>query len=361
MKILTIVGARPQFIKAAAISRQIEKNYKSQITEIILHTGQHFDNNMSEIFFSDMNIPKPKINLKISGGNHGAMTAKMLEGIEKVILDEKPDYVLLYGDTNSTLAGSLAAVKLKVPIAHVEAGLRSYNMNMPEEVNRILTDRVAKLLFCPTNIAVNNLKKEGITEGVINSGDVMYDISLIFKEEAQKKSTIKRRLNLKTNEFILATCHRAENTDKKENLKEILNALENIAKNFTVIFPVHPRTKKLIEFYNLDSLTTNIVLIEPLSFFDTLALEQSAKMILTDSGGIQKEAFFYNTPCITLRDETEWIETIELGWNILAGANSKNILQAFNFFIDHHPFEKKYLPYGDGMASKIIIDTILIS
>ncbi|WP_353439141.1 UDP-N-acetylglucosamine 2-epimerase (non-hydrolyzing) [Polynucleobacter sp. UK-FUSCHL-C3] len=359
MKILTVVGARPQFIKAAAISRVIRDQYTNSIEEIIVHTGQHHDENMSQIFFDELDIPKPKFNLEISGGGHGAMTGKMLEGIERVLLQERPDCLLIYGDTNSTLAGALAATKLHIPVAHVEAGLRSFNMRMPEEINRILSDRISSLLFCPTKTAVENLSAEGLKNGVYQVGDVMYDVALFYRERAQKNSLILSSLGLTSKNFALATCHRAENTDDPQRLASILEAFSEIAKDLPLVLPLHPRTKKLITENNLSSLLDSIIITDPLSFLDMTALEQGAKIILTDSGGVQKEAFFYNTPCITLRDETEWVETVSLGWNQLVGANTKAIIQAVekvkmdpNQVVQHHP-------YGNGDASQAICKHLL--
>lgn len=352
MKIITIVGARPQFIKAAAISRVIKNNYVDKIEEVIVHTGQHYDDNMSKVFFEELDIPKPKYNLEISGGNHGEMTGRMLEAIESVLLEEKPDWVLIYGDTNSTLAGALAASKLHIPVAHVEAGLRSFNMQMPEEINRILSDRVSTLLFCPTKTAVTNLKAEGIINGVYDVGDVMYDVALYYKELASKKSNILNQLNLKASGYVLATCHRAENTDHPEKLKEILTALAKLAEDLPVIFPIHPRTRKLINDYGLNEHLKLINATAPLSFIDMIALEQSSHLIITDSGGVQKEAYFYGVPCLTTRNETEWVETVDSGWNQLVNANSDHILNAYLKL--KRPSLRPEL-YGDGQAAEHII------
>lgn len=358
MKIVTIIGARPQFIKASAVSRVIRYIYSKQIQEILVHTGQHSDDNMSKIFFKDLDIPEPKYNFGISGGQHGSMTGRMLEAIENVLLTEKPDCLLVYGDTNSTLAGALAAIKLHIPIAHVEAGLRSYNMNMPEEINRILADRVSTFLFCPTDTAVHNLKSEMITKGVHYVGDVMYDVALFYRDLAIQQSNILQRLNLTSGNFVLATCHRAENTDIPERLKEILFALSTLSSQFPVILPLHPRTVKAIHKNNFDHYLQKIIVVEPLSFIDMIALEQSAHVIITDSGGVQKEAFFYKVPCITIRDETEWIETIESSWNQLVGADSNKIIAAAsNLKVPN----KQMKPYGDGQASQKIIDQLLKS
>jgi UDP-GlcNAc3NAcA epimerase len=359
MRIMTVVGARPQFIKAATISRVIKKSHQSEIKEIIVHTGQHYDENMSSVFFNQLEIPKPEYNLEISGESHGAMTGKMLEGIETVIKKEKPNYLLVYGDTNSTLAGALAAAKLQVPIAHVESGLRSYNMKMPEEINRILTDRVSKLLFCPTDEAVRNLSQEGIINGVFNVGDVMYDAAIFYRNRVDKKSNILAKLNLNSGEYVLATCHRAENTDDPSRLMSILKALYEISDRISVVFPLHPRTKKLVQKYGLTHLTKNLTIMEPLDYIDMISLEKSAKVILTDSGGVQKEAFFFNVPCITMRDETEWVETIEMGWNRVVGASKSAIVNAYEFFLSSPPKNENKKPYGSGDAAEKIVNYIL--
>ena len=359
MKILTVVGARPQFIKAAAISRAVRDQYSNSIEEIIVHTGQHHDENMSQIFFDELDIPKPKFNLEISGGGHGAMTGKMIEGIERVLLQERPDCLLIYGDTNSTLAGAISAAKLHIPVAHVEAGLRSFNMQMPEEVNRILSDRISTLLFCPTKTAVENLSAEGIKNGVYQVGDVMYDVALFYRERAQKNSRILSSLGLTNKSFALATCHRAENTDDPDRLSSILSAFSEIAKDLPLVLPLHPRTKKLIAENNLNSLLDSITVADPLPFLDMIALEQGAKMILTDSGGVQKEAFFYNTPCITLRDETEWVETVSLGWNQLVGADTRAIIRAVEKISLNANSAAQNTPYGNGDASQEICQHLL--
>jgi UDP-GlcNAc3NAcA epimerase len=367
MKILTVVGARPQFIKAGAVSRVIRDEYARDISEIIIHTGQHYDDNMSGIFFAQLDIPEPRYNLEISGGGHGSMTGRMLEALERVFLAEKPDWVLIYGDTNSTLAAALAAAKLHVPVAHVEAGLRSFNMRMPEEVNRILADRVSSLLFCPTPTAVKNLTAEGINRGVHHVGDVMYDVSLFYADLARTQSTALHDLNLPCGQFALATCHRAENTDDPKRLSEIVTALGLISESMPVIFPVHPRTAGILKERNLTSLLKSVQLADPLPFLDMVALEQAAKIILTDSGGVQKEAFFYGVPCITMRDETEWVETVEMGGNQLCGADAMKILNAFQVVqvkggatpVGSDGRSNGYsMPYGDGYAAKNILEII---
>nr|WP_197713235.1 UDP-N-acetylglucosamine 2-epimerase (non-hydrolyzing) [Polynucleobacter necessarius] len=359
LKIITVVGARPQFIKAAAVSRAISSHFSDKIEEKIIHTGQHFDENMSQVFFDELGVPKPHYNLAISGGSHGAMTGRMLEGIEQVLLNEKPDWLLIYGDTNSTLAGALAAAKLHIPIAHVEAGLRSFNMRMPEEINRIVSDRISTLLFCPTETAVQNLKAEGITRGAINVGDVMYDVALYYKNRGVQSSNILERLNLLGKNFILATCHRAENTDDIIRLTNIIEALAQLAKSKPVVLPLHPRTKKLLADFGMENKLGSILCVDPLPFLDMVALEQSAKIIMTDSGSVQKEAFFYGVPCITMREETEWVETVDLGWNILVGASKEKILEAENSFLNEDLKKTIILPYGNGDASIGIIKNLL--
>lgn len=357
-KILTVVGARPQFIKAAAVSRVIRESYSDKVEEIIVHTGQHFDHNMSKVFFEELDIPTPKYNLDISGGGHGVMTGRMLEAIEKVLEEERPDCLLIYGDTNSTLAGALAASKLHIPIAHVEAGLRSFNMRMPEEINRIVSDRVSSLLFCPTDVAVDNLAREGIVSGVHNVGDVMFDASLFYRELAVQRSRCLEDLKLNDDGYVLATCHRAENTDDPARLSGIVEALIEISRGMPVVFPLHPRTKKLLmqrdDIVGLDKLT----LIDPLPFLDMIRLERSAHAIITDSGGVQKEAYFFGVPCLTTRDETEWVETVSSGWNKLVGADFDLICDAYKALEkpSSHP-----LLYGDGHASKHILEQLVKS
>jgi UDP-GlcNAc3NAcA epimerase len=355
VNILTIIGARPQFIKAAVISRMLRSNdQKHKINELIVHTGQHFDDNMSKFFFEELDIPKPKYNLDLSGGSQGKMTGRMLEAIERVLLKEKPDWVLIYGDTNSTLAGALAAAKLHIPIAHIEAGLRSFNLHMPEEINRVIVDRVSTLLFCPTHSAVDNLKAEGILKGVYLVGDVMYDASLFYRDIALQRSRILKKLGLESGEYVLATCHRAENTDDPIKLIEILTALLEISSETKVVLPLHPRTKKAIKTYGLDYLTEGLIVSGPLAFIDMVALEQGARVIITDSGGVQKEAFFYGVPCITTRDETEWVETVQLGFNQLTGADKNKIYKAY-LEQKNNTLPSKTFPYGIGEAASQII------
>ena len=326
MKILHVVGARPQFIKAAPVGKALRA---AGHTEVLVHTGQHYDDGMSAVFFRELEIPEPDYNLGVGSGPHGWQTGQMLMRIEEVLLAEKPDWVLVYGDTNSTLAGALAACKLRIPLAHVEAGLRSFNREMPEEYNRVLTDHCSDLLFCPTQMAVDNLAREGITKGVHLVGDTMYDAVLQFAEIARQRSTILQDLGLKPKGYLLATAHRPYNTDVPENLRNILTAFAEIGE--PLIFPVHPRTWQNIS--ELDGVASfefnrNVRMIEPVGYLDMLVLEQNARLILTDSGGIQKEAYWLSVPCVTLRDETEWVETVEAGWNVLAGADMVHIVTA---------------------------------
>jgi UDP-GlcNAc3NAcA epimerase len=356
MKIVTVIGARPQFIKAAAVSDAILRSAisGSDIEEVVIHTGQHYDPNMSDVFFNEMNLPKPKYFLNINGLSHGAMTGQMLEEVEKVLLEEKPDWVLVYGDTNSTLAGALAASKLHIKIAHVEAGLRSFNMRMPEEVNRILTDRVSTLLLCPTRTAVDNLVKEGYNNLNIDlevTGDVMLDASNLFVKHARKPSFDVPE------SFILSTIHRAENTDDKKKLSEVFRALNHIAKTTSVVLPLHPRTKNYVAKYDI-MIGENVHIIDPVGYLEMIYLLQHCNMIFTDSGGLQKEAYFFKKVCVTLREETEWVELIEHGANTLVGSNYVKIMEAYhkskNAMVD---FEKNL--YGNGDASDKIVRTIL--
>ena len=356
VKILTIVGARPQFIKAAVLSRLIRsEEWKGRFTEVILHTGQHYDLNMSEIFFTEMEIPRPGYNLHIGSGTHGKMTGQMLIGIEEVLLNEKPDLVLVYGDTNSTLAGALAAGKLNIPVAHVEAGLRSFWKDMPEEQNRIIADHLAHWLFCPTQTAVKNLGQEGITKGVFHVGDIMLDASLYYRKKLKEKNSGRlSQIKGLTPEvinggFVLATIHRAENTDQPEKLGNIVEAFKML--DTTIILPLHPRTKKILAA-NGFHLNDNVKVIDPVGFFEMLELETRCQCIITDSGGVQKEAYFLKKPCITMREQTEWVETVESGWNILTGTNKQKIVDAFTGIgtPEHYPEF-----YGNGTTGETIL------
>jgi len=347
MKVLSVVGARPQFIKAVVVSKKLRQK---GINEILVHTGQHYDFNVSDVFFKELNLPKPNYYLGVGSGLHGEQTGKMLIEIEKVLLKEKADLVIVYGDTNSTLAGALAVSKLRIPVAHVEAGLRSYNKNMPEEINRVLTDHISDILFCSSKVAVENLKKEGITKNVYLVGYVMLDIALVDINEVLKK------YNLEYKNFILVTIHRAENTDNLENLKNIWEALVEIAQNnIKIFFPIHPRTKKALKENKLlgNNIPNNLILSEPISYKEMVALEQSAKLIITDSGGVQKEGPFFGTPCIILRNETEWTEIIDIGFNKLVGTKKENIVKTSLKIFNE---EKIYAPvrefYGDGRAGE---------
>lgn len=358
MKLITIIGARPQFIKAAMVSRAIlehNKHSNSPIKEQLLHTGQHYDKNMNDIFFKSMNIPKPTWQLQCGKEPHGAMTGHMLIEIEKILIEARPDYVLVYGDTNSTLAGALSAVKLHIPVIHIEAGLRSFNKQMPEEVNRILTDHVASLLCCPTFAAIKHLANEGIHKGVHHVGDVMYDAALLFGKLADASSSILQEYQLESKQFRLCTIHRAENTDNRERLEEIFKALNQISSpDFPMVLPLHPRTRNYLEKYGMIKQIEKqkkIKMIPPVGFLDMVMLEKQAATILTDSGGVQKEAYFHRTPCITLRDETEWTETINAGWNQIAGHKEEQILQC----LENNPIRKDIPEYGDGDAANKII------
>jgi UDP-N-acetylglucosamine 2-epimerase len=353
IKVTTIVGARPQFVKAATVSRAIAthniNSTKPVIEETIIHTGQHYDEGMSSIFFRELNIPVPAYNLGIGSGSHGLQTGKMLMAIEEILIKNRPDLVLVYGDTNSTLAGALAAAKLKLSVAHIEAGLRSFIQWMPEEINRVLTDKISRFLLCPSHTAVYNLQNEGITTGVSYVGDVMYDALKYVLSGAVQNSGIIERLGLKEKNYLLVTVHRAENTDDPYRLKNIMAALDQIDE--TIIMPVHPRTKKQL---NKVSYTpkSHIILTEPYGYIDMISLAKSARMLLTDSGGMQKEAYWLKVPCMTLRFETEWMETVEAGWNVLAGSNTERILEVYtNFSLRGNV--PKYHPniYGDGNAA----------
>ena len=349
-KIVTILGARPQFVKAAVLSRIIS-NHK-EIEEVIIHTGQHYDLNMSDIFFSEMEIPKPKYNLDINGLGHGAMTGQMLEKIEKVLQEEKPDAVVVYGDTNSTIAGALAAKKLNIKVVHVEAGLRSFNMKMPEEINRILTDRISDLLLCPTDIAIQNLQKEGFSNlniKVVKSGDIMKDAVEHYRKTSEERSSIIKDLELHKNNFVLATIHRQENTDDLNKLTSIFKGLEKISTKCQVVLPLHPRTKKILKDQQL---TYKIKTIDPVGYFDMLELLKNCSMVITDSGGLQKEAFFNKKHCIIVRDETEWVELVTNGFAKIVGSDTSKMLDAYTELKNKNTDFSLSL-YGNKVGEKI--------
>jgi UDP-GlcNAc3NAcA epimerase len=353
MKIVTILGARPQFIKAGSVSREIAKY--DNVQEVIVHTGQHYDANMSDVFFDEMKIAKPDYFLGVGGKSHGAMTGQMIEKIEEILIEEKPDWLLVYGDTNSTLAGAIAASKLHIKIAHVEAGLRSFNMRMPEEVNRILTDKVSSILFCPTQAAIDNLNNEGVSLSEIEvclSGDVMQDGALFYKELAEKPT------ELLMDNYALCTIHRAENTDDVERLTSIVEAFNEVACNQSLVLPLHPRTKIKLENLKI-KLSGNIQVIDPVGYLNMVWLIMNSKFIMTDSGGLQKEAFFFEKHCITLRDETEWVELVEAGVNKLVGANKEMILAECDSCLNKSKGLFDQSIYGGGQASKIIVESLI--
>lgn len=355
MRIVTIIGARPQFVKAAMVSLALKEH--SQIEEIIIHTGQHYSDNMSAVFFRELGIPEPHHNLSIGSMPHGAQTGQMLAAIEELLLNIKPDLMLIYGDTNSTLAGALAASKLHIPIAHIEAGLRSFNRQMPEEINRIVSDHVSDILFCPTEEAMKNANREGLNEEKLHLvGDVMFDAAIHYGNLAEQQSSILSQLQLSPKKYILSTIHRAENTDNPQRLTNLFTALIETAKSHNIILPLHPRTKSALLANNLfEQVKQAITLIEPVGFFDMIILEKNASLIVTDSGGVQKEAYFHQVPCITLRDQTEWIELIEADWNILVPATQMANLPSIVRRRMHHEGKKTNL-YGAGEASKKIAE-----
>lgn len=376
-KILTIVGARPQIIKSSAINRAIQQHFSTQLQEVIVHTGQHYDANMSKVFFEEMSIPEPHYNLNVGSGSHGAMTAKMLEGLEKIYLIEQPDAVLVYGDTNSTIAGALAAIKIHIPVIHVEAGLRSFNKAMPEEVNRIACDHMSTLLFTPTKAGLKNLEKEGFNihatgkasandPKVLLCGDIMFDNSLHFSELSELRSTLLEELSLKSDAYILVTIHRDSNTDVAENLQQIFSALNEIRESsgLKIVLPIHPRTKSKLEeqlpadLYASLNADPGFMIIPPAGFLDIIALEKNAKMIITDSGGLQKEAFFFQKPCIILRPQTEWVEIVENGNAVLADASAERIKTAFEELSSKSNFTYPPL-FGDGRAAEFICETLV--
>lgn len=349
MKIVSIVGARPQFIKAAAVSRQLRKRHQ----EVSVHTGQHYDYEMSGIFYDGLEMSPPDVNLGVGSGSHGAQTGAMLKGIEDVLLSERPDWLLVYGDTNSTLAGALAASKLSIPVVHIEAGLRSFNRRMPEEINRVVADHLSNLLLCPSDTAVRNLAAEGVSQNVHIVGDVMLDVLNWAKERAQTKAPeILNRLGLKEKSYLLATLHRSENTDDLSRFSRILDALNSLDE--AVVFPIHPRTRKVLADGNYQ-LKPHVFLIDPVAYLDMMTLTDSARMVLTDSGGLQKEAYWLSVPCLTLRDETEWVETVQEGWNTLVGSDSRRICHAVHSFV---PPKSRPTLYGDGCAATKCVDLL---
>jgi len=377
LKIVTVVGARPQIIKAAALSRAIRSSFAEQITEIIIHTGQHYDANMSQIFFEELGIPAPHINLNIGSASHGEQTAQMLQGIEKVLLREKPDFLVLYGDTNSTLAGTIAAGKLRIPVVHIEAGLRSFNKSMPEEINRIMCDHISTLLFVPTKTGIKNLEREGIITGtpapysadhpgVFHCGDIMFDNLVYFSEIAGLKTNIMQTLNLQKNKFVLCTIHRDNNTDSPERLQQIISAMCHIAENMKldIVIPLHPRTSKIIEsklpkeLYKRLTGNNTIHLIPPVSYLEMIMLEKNSRLILTDSGGVQKEAYFFRKPLVVARPETEWVEIIENGAGIIADADELKIIGSVEYFINAGQLDFSNV-FGDGHAAEFICSTML--
>lgn len=348
MKVLTIVGARPQFIKAAVVSRAF-KEHRPDVREIIVHTGQHYDANMSDVFFDELEIPRPDYNLGVGGGTHGQNTGRMIEKLEGVMMDTEPQWVLVYGDTDSTLAGALTAAKLHIPVAHVEAGLRSFNRRMPEEINRVVTDHIADLLFAPTETGRQNLRNEGVSEDKIKLvGDVMYDASLFYKDKA-RKPLLPSKLAIEKYDFVLCTIHRAENTDDPQRLKNIIEGLGQSGEK--IILPIHPRTRtKIAEFGVV--VPENVWVLDPVGYLEMVWLEANCKLIATDSGGVQKEAYFFGKPCVTMRDETEWVELVEAGWNRLVGANADDIQKALNEALT---VSETSLLYGDGNAGPEIV------
>ena len=354
-KILTIVGARPQFIKAATVSRELTRQ---GLTETLLHTGQHYDENMSDVFFSELGIPQPHYNLGIGSGTHAQQTGQMLSAIEEVLLDEKPQVLIVYGDTNSTLAGALAAAKVHIPVAHVEAGLRSFNRRMPEEVNRVLTDHISSLLFAPTKAAVRHLEREGISaNSIVDVGDVMYDAALYYSEKAEADSRILSSLDIQARSYVLATVHRAENTDDPVKLQAIFEALAELAQTTEIILPLHPRTRKALSEANFE-VGEGLRFIDPVGYLDMVMLEKSARAIVTDSGGIQKEAYFHAVPCLTLRDETEWVETVDLGANRLVTPLTQETIVSEFKLLNGEPVRTDARPYGDGRAAQHIVEAL---
>ncbi|HPB01601.1 MAG: UDP-N-acetylglucosamine 2-epimerase (non-hydrolyzing) [Bacteroidales bacterium] len=374
MRIVTIVGARPQIIKAAALSREIQRNFNDKIEEFIVHTGQHYDDNMSEVFFRELSIPAPNVNLNVGSSSHGEQTGRMMEGIEKVLTEYKPDALVIYGDTNSTLAGAVAASKMHIPVFHIEAGLRSFNKKMPEEINRIVADHCSTLMFCPTKTAIQNLENEGFPAGlmspysmdkpgVFHAGDIMFDNSVFFAQIAEKQSKIIEDQNLKDIPFILATVHRNDNTDCEDRLRMIFDALclASINTKLPVVFPLHPRTKKMMDAWNIGSnipAGADVRIIPPASFLDMILLEKNCRLVLTDSGGVQKEAYFFSRPSIILRPETEWVEIVDLRAAKLADHSAPDIAAQAEAMINYPPTEFPPV-FGDGHAAEFICEKML--
>jgi UDP-GlcNAc3NAcA epimerase len=375
IKIITVIGARPQIIKAAALSRAIQKNYSTTISEKILHTGQHYDENMSDVFINELGIPKPDFNLNVGSGKHGQQTAQMIIGIEAILLKEEPDFLVLYGDTNSTLAGAIAASKLHIPVVHIEAGLRSFNKQMPEEINRIMCDHASTLLFSPTKTGFENLKNEGFSEssfpytadhpGIFHCGDIMLDNAIYFEAIAEKKSQILNKYKLQSNPFVLATIHRNTNTDDPEKLSEIFEGLIKVSEysNSPVVLPLHPRTKHCLKILDQNLLNQidshkNLKIIEPVSYLDMIQLENNASLIITDSGGVQKEAYFFSKACLIVRPQTEWVEILDTGSAKLVEPNSASILKNYKLMMS----QELQFPsiFGDGKAAEYICDKLLL-
>ncbi len=363
IKLCIVVGARPNFIKAAPIITAIKKYRKEykELTFFLIHTGQHYDENMSDVFFKEMGIPKPDFQLSIGSGNHGKQTGEMIEKIEEILLKEKPDLLVSIGDTNSTLSGALAAAKLHIPIAHVEAGLRLFNKNIPEEVNRLLTDHLSALLFVPTKLGKDNLLKEGMKNNtVFQYGDIMYDATLQFDKVAEKKSKVLKTLGLKKDEFILVTVHRAENTAHIDQLKTILDSFVEVSANHKIVMPIHPRTKNLLKEHNLlDHYSAHIQVTDPLGYMDMLVMEKNARLIVTDSGGVQKEAFFQQTPCVTLFENTAWVELVDLGWNNIVPPKSTKFITKNIMDVLKKKKGKAGSPYGKGNAAELMVERII--
>ena len=355
MKILSFVGARPQFIKEAVIHEQLKQR---EVKEILVHSGQHYDFNMSDIFFKVLNIRKPDYNLNVGSGTHAYQTGKMMMELEKIVLKEKPDMILVYGDTNSTLAGALVGAKLKIPVAHIEAGIRQRPKDMPEEINRVLTDRISRYLFCPSNLAVENLKREGIYEGVYFVGDVMYDLFLKISKILNNDESVLNKYSLKSKGYILITVHRDFNTDDPKRLRDILEAFDYLSKSFELVFPIHPRTRKRIKEFGFSSFLKNIKVLDPIGYDEMILLTRNSIKVITDSGGLQKEAYFAKVPAIILMEDTGWLELVDIGWNVLVDADREKIVDSV---LNHNPDLSKVdsKVYGDGKAGEKIVEILL--